>query len=57
MRGKSLSRKLKVLAGDVTGSYVRSPGLHLDQNKSLASRTMVSMLVGFIAGSAILPQV
>ncbi|WP_411833660.1 sugar MFS transporter [Pseudoxanthomonas mexicana] len=47
---------VEVLAGDAIGTYGNGFGLPLDQTKLFTSYTLTAMLVGYLAGLALIPR-
>jgi glucose/galactose transporter len=47
---------VEVMAGDAIGTYGRAFGLPLDQTKFFTSFTLVAMLLGYVAGLALIPR-
>ncbi|MCW4455588.1 sugar MFS transporter [Flavobacterium sp. MXW15] len=47
---------VEVLAGDAIGTYGNGFGLPLDQTKFFTSFTLTAMLVGYLAGLALIPR-
>lgn len=47
---------VEVMAGDAIGTYGRGFGLPIDQTKFLTSATLVSMLLGYVAGIIVSPK-
>jgi len=48
---------VEVMAGDAIGTYGNAFGLPLDQTKFFTSLTLFAMLVGYLAGLALIPRV
>ncbi|MFC4525816.1 sugar MFS transporter [Dyella halodurans] len=48
---------VEVMAGDAIGTYGQGFGLPLDETKHFTSFTLVAMLVGYLAGLALIPRV
>ena len=47
---------VEVMAGDAIGTYGRAFGLPLDETKFFTSFTLVAMLLGYLAGLALIPR-
>jgi len=48
---------VEVMAGDAIGTYGNAFGLPLDQTKFFTSLTLFAMLIGYLAGLALIPRV
>lgn len=47
---------VEVMAGDAITTYANSFGLPLDQTKFFTSATLIAMIIGYIAGLALIPR-